>query len=211
MPHIHGTEQTHPPFVDATAGAAIEKYRFSKYDTDGLTIIMCSVAGEAATAGVSRDKVTAAKDQVSLARYPDIAYVEFGGVVSPLGEVATSNVGKAVAAGTAGHRRLGRYLGTVNTADGVIGPVLLYPEMPSEDVVAAAAIANLTDNSGGTADSTLEDCNNAVAGVDGTGSNAASKADVDARLVSIANNFADLAAKVNLLLAANRASGAIAP
>lgn len=62
------------------------------------------------------------------------------------------------------------------------------------------AIAELTDNSGGTADATLEDCNNAVTGVDGTGSNAASKADVDARLVSIANNIADLAAKLNAVL-----------
>lgn len=61
-------------------------------------------------------------------------------------------------------------------------------------------ITSLTDNSGGTANNTLEDCNNAVTGVDGTGNNAASKADVDARLVSIANNLADLAAKVNEII-----------
>lgn len=149
MPTIHGTEQTHSPFVDATSGAAVEQYRFCKYDTDGETAIMCGVAGEAATAGVSRDKVTEAGDQFSLARYPDVAYVEFGGVVAPLGEVSTTNVGKAVAAGTAGHKRLGRYLGKVNTADGVIAPVLLYPEAPTEDVVPAAAIADLVAIAGG--------------------------------------------------------------
>ena len=64
-----------------------------------------------------------------------------------------------------------------------------------------ATLTALTDNSGGTANTTLEDCNDAVTGVDGTGSNAASKDDVDARLVSIANNFADLAAKVNEIIA----------
>ena len=68
-----------------------------------------------------------------------------------------------------------------------------------------AALVSLTDNSGGTATDTLEDCNNAVTGVDGTGSNAASKADVDARLVSIANNLADLSAKVNAVIAALQA------
>lgn len=55
----------------------------------------------------------------------------------------------------------------------------------------------LTDSSGGTANDTIENCATVVTGVDGTGSNAASKADVDTRLVSIANNFADLTAKVN--------------
>lgn len=67
--------------------------------------------------------------------------------------------------------------------------------------VVGATLTALTDNSGGTANTTLEDCNDAVTGVDGTGSNAASKDDVDARLVSIANNFADLAAKVNEIIA----------
>lgn len=74
----------------------------------------------------------------------------------------------------------------------------------------AAVVAALVDNSGGTADGTLEDCNNAVTGVDGTGSNAASKADVDARLVSIANNLADLAAKVNAILTAQKNAGQMA-
>jgi len=64
----------------------------------------------------------------------------------------------------------------------------------------AVSIAALTDNSGGTANDTLQACGTAVTGVDGTGSNAASKADVDARLTAIANNFADLAAKVNELI-----------
>lgn len=62
-------------------------------------------------------------------------------------------------------------------------------------------VEKLTDNSGGgSADDTLEDVATAVTGVDGTGSNAASKSDVDTRLTAIANNQADLAAKVNEIL-----------
>lgn len=68
------------------------------------------------------------------------------------------------------------------------------------------AIVDLTDNSGGTANDTIEACGTAVTGVDGAGSNAASKADVDARLTAIANNFADLTAKVNELNAALQAA-----
>lgn len=58
----------------------------------------------------------------------------------------------------------------------------------------------LTDNSGGTANTTIEACGAAVTGVDGTGSNAASKADVDTRLAAIANNVADLAAAINTII-----------
>lgn len=58
----------------------------------------------------------------------------------------------------------------------------------------------LTDNSGGAANDTIQVCGAAVTGVDGVGNNAASKADVDTRLTAIANNFADLAAKVNSLI-----------
>jgi hypothetical protein len=87
-----------------------------------------------------------------------------------------------------------------NPSGGIIRVLML----PLADAFSGTVGADLTDNSGGTADGTLEDCNNAVTGVDGTGSNAASKADVDARLVSIANNIADLAAKVNTLLGALR-------
>lgn len=76
---------------------------------------------------------------------------------------------------------------------------------------AQTAVANLVDNSGGaTADGTLAACGGAVSGVDGAGSNAASKADVDTRLTAIANNIADLAAKQNATLAALRAAGIIA-
>lgn len=64
------------------------------------------------------------------------------------------------------------------------------------------AVAPLTDNSGGTPAETLADQNNAVAGVDGTGNNAASKADVDARLVTIAHNVASVNAKVEALITA---------
>ena len=71
--------------------------------------------------------------------------------------------------------------------------------------VSKTSIPVLTDNSGGTANDTVEDCGMAVTGVDGTGSNAASKADVDTRLTAIANNIADLAAKINAILAATNA------
>ena len=60
------------------------------------------------------------------------------------------------------------------------------------DGTQASAIANLTDNSGGTADDTI--------------------ADVEAVYTeaTLANNFADLAAKVNAILAALRGAGIIA-
>jgi len=54
------------------------------------------------------------------------------------------------------------------------------------------AITSLTDSSGGTADNT-------IAAVSGSGADA-----------TINNNFADLAAKVNAILAANRSAGVIA-
>lgn len=79
-------------------------------------------------------------------------------------------------------------------------------ELP-RDASQATNIVDLTDNSGGTADGTLEATGTVVTGVDGTGSNAASKADVDARLVSISNNFADLSDKYNTLLANLKAAG----
>lgn len=66
----------------------------------------------------------------------------------------------------------------------------------------SGSITALTDNSGGTASGTLADSNNAVTGVDGVGNNAASKVDVDARLVTLTNSIASLAAKVNSLIAA---------
>lgn len=87
-----------------------------------------------------------------------------------------------------------------NFPNGIRGPILNASESLQ------AAITDLTDNSGGTANNTVEACGAAVTGVDGTGSNAASKADVDARLTAIANNFADLAAKVNELNAALKAA-----
>ncbi len=67
-------------------------------------------------------------------------------------------------------------------------------ERQLRDVVA------LTDSTGASADSTIADVSTAVTGVDGTGSNAASKADVDTRLTAINANFADLAAKINALI-----------
>lgn len=60
-------------------------------------------------------------------------------------------------------------------------------------------VTSLTDSTGGTASATLAALAVTVTGVDGAGSNAASKADVDARLVVIRNALASLAAKVNAL------------
>lgn len=60
-------------------------------------------------------------------------------------------------------------------------------------------ISKLTDSTAGTTDGTLAAVSAAVTGVDGTGSNAASKADVDARLVGINNNFAEVNAKLDAL------------
>lgn len=59
----------------------------------------------------------------------------------------------------------------------------------------ASAITDLTDSTGGTANSTL-----AAVGVTNTGD----------RSADINNNFADLAAKVNAILAALRGAGIIA-
>ena len=64
----------------------------------------------------------------------------------------------------------------------------------------ATDIVALTNSTGATADNTVAAVGTAVTGVDGTGSNAASKADVDARLTAINGNFSDLAAKVNEIL-----------
>ncbi len=47
----------------------------------------------------------------------------------------------------------------------------------------------------------IADVSTAVAGVDGTASNAASLVDTNARLVVIGQNFADLTGKINEILA----------
>jgi hypothetical protein len=62
-------------------------------------------------------------------------------------------------------------------------------------------LAALTGTTGGTANGAMQDTSTAVTGVDGMGSNAASKADVDTRLGTIANNIEELTAKVNALIA----------
>lgn len=61
-------------------------------------------------------------------------------------------------------------------------------------------ITKLTDSTAGTVDGALAAVSAAVTGVDGTGSNAASKADVDARLVDINNNFTEINAKLDALV-----------
>ena len=63
-----------------------------------------------------------------------------------------------------------------------------------------ATVGKLTDSTSGTADGTVADVSTAVTGVDGTGSNAASKADVDARLAAINDNFAELTQRLNALI-----------
>ena len=65
-------------------------------------------------------------------------------------------------------------------------------------------ITDLTDATTGVANDTVENVSVAVTGVDGTGNNAASKADVDNRLTLINNNFADLVAKINAIFACLR-------
>ena len=74
-----------------------------------------------------------------------------------------------------------------------------FPNGIKAPIVAAdgAAVTALTDSTGGTASDTLAALAVTVTGVDGTANNAASKADVDARLVVIRNALASLAAKVN--------------
>lgn len=71
------------------------------------------------------------------------------------------------------------------------------------------AIISLTDNSGGTGTDILADSNDAVTGVDGTGSNAASKVDVDARLVTIANSIASLRDKIEEIILSLEADGTV--
>lgn len=61
-------------------------------------------------------------------------------------------------------------------------------------------VSELTDSTSGTTDGTVADVSTAVTGVDGTGDNAASKADVDTRLGTINDNLAELTTKYNELL-----------
>ena len=74
----------------------------------------------------------------------------------------------------------------------------------------AAVDTDLTDSTGGTANSTVVNVGTAVTGVDGTGANAASKADVDSRLTNINHNFADLVADLNDLRSKLRTAGVLA-
>lgn len=77
---------------------------------------------------------------------------------------------------------------------------------PEDDTIAAVTnLDTLTDSTGGTADDTIADCSTAVTGVDGSGSNAASKADVDTRLGVINVNFKNITDQVITQKAANTA------
>jgi len=62
----------------------------------------------------------------------------------------------------------------------------------SQTLAALTNIDTLIDSTMGTADDTIDDVSTVVTGVDGVGSNAAAKADVDARLSSINDNFKEL-------------------
>ena len=82
----------------------------------------------------------------------------------------------------------------------------------TQDRVFAAQIRNVLTNGGawtnvaplvastGTVSNTITGVETAVTGVNGTDSNAASKADVDARLGTINSNLKSLAEKVNELI-----------
>jgi hypothetical protein len=73
----------------------------------------------------------------------------------------------------------------------------------STTLAAFTNLDTLTDSTSGTADDTVADVSTAVTGVDGAGSNAASKADVDTRLTAINNNFKELTDQVISQKAAN--------
>ena len=60
-------------------------------------------------------------------------------------------------------------------------------------------VSKLTNSTGGMTNGTVADVSSVVTGVDGTGSNAASKSDVDSRLTAINDNIAELTEKVNEL------------
>ena len=61
-------------------------------------------------------------------------------------------------------------------------------------------VADLAKTTPGTPNDVMADVGTVVTGVDGTASNAASKADVDTRLAAIDANFVDLTGKMNEVL-----------
>jgi hypothetical protein len=145
---------------------------------------------------------TKADNSTGAAAAINVRVKRYGEIVLPVTNVAITDIGKPVYAAddndfvltATGNTQIGRVKRFVSAGYAVVA-------FDADGGGVGATLTALTDNSGGTANTTLEDCNDAVTGVDGVGSNAASKADVDARLVSIANNFADLAAKVNEIIA----------
>lgn len=121
-----------------------------------------------------------------------------GEIQLAVGSAAATDVGKAVYASDDNTFVL---TASTNSFIGVIKRwVSSGVAIVAFDVRGGGILTALTDNSGGSANDTLETCGAAVTGVDGSGSNAASKADVDTRLTAIKNNFADLAAKVNAII-----------
>lgn len=130
-----------------------------------------------------------------------------GCVVLPVtGVDGTDDIGKTVYASDdntftlteASNTRIGR---VIRHESGTRCVVEFYAQAAQVVDVAAATAAALTDSTNGAKDGTIADVSTAVTGVDGTGSNAASKADVDTRLGVINANFADVTDQINKLIA----------
>lgn len=169
--------------VPATTSADVTAKRFGKYGTDGK-VSQCGTSGEDAD-GVIRDTVTSGFS-TGLIILGDPVEVTAGAAVSAGDVVQTDANGKAITQTT------GKGLGRAQTAAAADGDTIEV-QLFAKAVKPAAAIASLTDNSGGTANDTLQD-------VEATYTEA-----------TLANNFADLAAKINSILAALRKAGVIAP
>lgn len=64
----------------------------------------------------------------------------------------------------------------------------------ADDTIDAVSV---TDSSGGTADGTIAAISETITGVDGAGSNAASKAEIDTELAKVNDNFSEVATELN--------------
>lgn len=122
-----------------------------------------------------------------------------GEVQLPVANVAATDLGKPVYASdddtfvltATGNSYIGKVKRFVSTGVAVVA-------FDAFDVRrTGATLTALTDNSGGTANDTLE----AMADLATDGGNTYADADVNAVLAKIRNNFADLAAKVNEIIA----------
>ena len=125
-----------------------------------------------------------------------------GEVQLPVANVAATDLGKPVYASdddtfvltATGNSYIGKVKRFVSTG---VAVVAFDVRVVAFDVRTGATLTALTDNSGGTANDTLE----AMADLATDGGNTYADADVNAVLAKIRNNFADLAAKVNEIIA----------